>query len=70
MGLLRASSRGNERLNFGAIVDTSQDSGVEHGALLLEFTEAAVQRSDALGASSHAWCVTRSTAPGFSLRAA
>ena len=48
MGLLRASSRGNDRLNFGAIVDTSQDSGVEHGALLLEFTEAAVQRSDAL----------------------
>ena len=50
MGLLRASSRGNDRLNFGAIVDTSQDSGVDHGALLLEFTEAAVQRSDSLGA--------------------
>ena len=51
MGLLRASSRGNDRLNFGAIVDTSQDSGVDHGALLLEFAEAAVQRSDLLGAA-------------------
>ena len=51
MGLLRASSRGNERLNSGAIVDTSQDSGVDHGALLLEFTEAVVQRSDSLGAA-------------------
>ena len=51
MGLLRASSRGNDRLNFGAIVDTSQDSGVEHGALLLEFAETAVQRSGSLGAA-------------------
>ena len=49
MGLLGASSRGNEALNFRAIVDASQESGVEHGALLLEFTEAAVRRSDTLG---------------------
>lgn len=44
MGLLGASSRGNEALNFGAIVDPSQESGVAHGALLMEFTEAAVRR--------------------------
>lgn len=49
MGLLGASSRGNEALNFRAIIDASQESGVEHGALLLEFTEAAVRRSDTLG---------------------
>ena len=48
MGLLGASSRGNEALNFRAIVDASQESGVEHGALLLEFTEAAVRRSENL----------------------
>ena len=48
MGLLGASSRGNDRLNFGAIVDTSQESGVEHGALLMAFTEAAVRRADNL----------------------
>ena len=45
MGLLGASSRGNEALNYGAIVDPSQASGVEHGSLLMGFTEAAVRRS-------------------------
>ncbi len=51
MGLLGASSRGNDALNFRAIVDASQESGVEHGALLLEFTDAAVRRSAVLDAA-------------------
>jgi len=51
VGLLGASSRGNEQLNFQAIVDASQESGVEHGGLLLAFTEAAVQRSADLPAA-------------------
>ena len=47
--MLRASVEANDlTVDLNAVVDTSVSSGIEHGAALTAFAEAAVTRSDEL----------------------
>ena len=44
--LLGRNSEGNEALNLNGTVRNEVDSGVEHGDLLLRYSDAAVGRTD------------------------
>ncbi len=46
--LLGRNSEGNEELNLNGTVHNEVDSGVEHGAVLLRYSDAAVGRTPAL----------------------
>lgn len=52
--LLGRNSEGNESLNLNGTVRNEVDSGVEHGDVLLRYSDAAVGRTDDLTASREA----------------
>ncbi|MDE2894683.1 MAG: hypothetical protein OXN87_04705 [Chloroflexota bacterium] len=55
--LLGRNSEGNEALNLNGTVRNEVDSGIEHGDVLLRFSDAAVGRSDDLAAAREALSV-------------